>query len=333
MKTIVGESKVITYGGYKDVKDLLRGDKVYTVKGQFSTVSRVEKVEVSEPVFNVFMNGNFFATPVLGSSSSLVLNRFGRDAGRSPENFSWTQIRDISSRTMGVYPVGVFANNPSEMDINLIKFLSYFVFRGFIDKSKNKVVIHLDGIEVLEKDIRDSLFSSYGLKMDKYTYSGETFLSVNDGSILDKCLIFGCRSKDKVIPEEFMSSLNREGLLSFVDIFFKTSTINKGLFFKPSGSLELFLCVQRLLMKLNCFSNIYLCHSKDGEFNYYAITVGRKEYDRISKDLSGCWFKDSTHAYIRIDNVERASGDYTFYDVEVEGSDPSIYMNVLGIKL
>lgn len=333
MRTLVGESKVITYGGYKDVKDLVLGDKVYTVKGQFSLVNRIEKTDCSDQVFNVFMNGCFYGIPVTGNTLSLVLDRSGKEIGRSPDNFSWTPIKNISSRTMGVYPVGGFTNNPREMDLNLIKFLSYYVFRGFTDKSKNKVVIHLDGLEALEKDIRDSLFNSYGLKMDKYTYSGETFLSVNDGSILEKCLVFGSRSKEKVIPEDFIVSLNQEGLVTFIDIFFKTSTINKGLFFKPSGSVELFLTIQRLLMKLNCFSNIYLCNSRDGEFHYYAITVGRKEYDRIFKGLSGCWFKDNSHAYIRIDKVERDSGSHTFYNVDVEGSDPSVYLNVLGVKL
>jgi hypothetical protein len=67
----------------------------------------------------------------------------------------------------------------------------------------------------------------------------------------------------------------------------------------------MFMGYQRILFRLNCFSNLYTCDSRDGKFSYYAILINQKEFERIGKSEKDIWFRNFHNAFFKIDTVEK----------------------------
>jgi hypothetical protein len=310
---------VITDMGYKKVENIAGGrDRVLSLGGKYNDVGWVYK----EPVENVelrslTLNGMF--VPIVLDYNRKIRAMIGKDINRRGSKPEWMNVSEIDAGDFVVFDVD---RHRPEMEMTfgvrdayMAEFLGYYVCNGFIDYRKNKVIIHLGRDRDLDKSIIKCAEMAFDMKIEPYTFDQEFFISVESEEAMRICEQFGRKNNEKKIPESVLSS-DDLFLKEFMRSFFKLNqSKGKKEYFKASSSMDLLKGYQRILFRLNAFSNIYECRSKDGGFKYYALTLNSKEAERAGTDVKETWFKEDGLIYLRVEskkNIMFTGNTYEF---------------------
>jgi hypothetical protein len=306
MNFVVEGQLIVTDKGYKPVENILVGDKVLTHKGNYQDVVKITSRDFTGDIISLKINGCFI--PIKISLNQLVYSFRGKKEERNKGLFSWVEASELSSWDMLVCSCD--SDNGLKFTLDkYIDFLGNYMIFGFID-SKGVLTFNTENKSDISKSIINSI-TRLNLSYSINDFRGISHISVNLSSnqeLFNLCESFGSKG-DRCVPEYLINmdiSLVRRFIMPFL---LSNRDKNTLMFFRASSSLNLFLGYQRMLIRLNSFSNVYSCRSRQDEFEYFVLSLNKKELSRVGKSSSDVWFRNFHNAFFRID--ERKIQPYT----------------------
>jgi hypothetical protein len=309
---------IITNRGYIPIEKLRVGDSVYTGSGEYRRVKATMTRRVRANVCDIRVNGTFSSVSV--TEDVPVMSYRGRKENRGWDKVQYMQAGDLHVGDMAVFPLDREVEGVGLKDLDLAVFLGYYSIIGFADRSKEKVVFHVDSARDVADELEESCQRIFKVPMERYSYSGEDFISVNDPKVFEFCCKFGERNNSKELPMSVLSSGDLF-LSAFMRPFFVLNGSRDKTFFLASGSFKLFMGFQRLLLRRGIFSNVYKCDSRDGKFSYYALVINEIEMNKVGKSVPDdmMWYANDGLAYLMVDSIERREYFGVVYALDVDG--------------
>lgn len=310
---------VITELGYLPIESVQEGTKVYTHKGNFKTVLKVNKTNYVGNALSIRVNGYYL--PVRVDKETPLYIYKGKSVQKSSKDFLWIEAENVKSGDFVVFGSDCYVDDYCEM--KYAKALGCYAIYGIPLESVDSTVVSFNtkNDREIERCIKESLtpFSS-GCASGIYDWSGNKCIYVTSRKLSALCRAFGNSKVDRAIPEKLIGS-SKEFLMKFVLPVLKSNmSRDKEIFFKTSGSYKLFMGIQRILLKLNCFTNIYKQEKIDITSNmpfvYYVINTNMREINNIGAEDS--WFKKDGYSYHKIVDIEDEEYDGYTYNLDVE---------------
>lgn len=313
---------IITNNGYIDIDKIKKGNLVYTHMGRYKEVTEIMQREYSGKIYSIKINGMQEELKITEEHPVFICKNRRRDN----REYLWIAAKDLHVGDNIVHNLGKFEDDRDYYDIKLAEFLGNFLLFGIVD-SHNRIIFNTENNPKVEKSILDCA-EKLGLDFKEYIFNNIKYLSSCNNRYLKYihiCKKFDIR--DRCIPEEIINS-SIAFLKEFVKpLIYGNKNKNETMFFRANNPCKVFFGYQRILLKLNCFSNIYKCISKDTSFSYYVLSINQKELDRIGIDKTSVWFKDNNHVFLKIDKITIGEFTGTVYNLEV--SNDNSYCNHL----
>lgn len=321
---IINGSYIITDKGYKEIGDINIGDLVYTHMGRFRKVTKVAKKRYKGNVLSIKVNGVYLPTKV--TEDTPIYTYTGDKSSRNLDTFSWIPAKDLNLSNMIVFSCGETSEDYTET--KYADFLGIFMLRGFID-SKNRINLNTENKEEIIYAIQKTL-NTLNIEYSEFNFNNIKYFVISNPKLLKLCENFGSKC-DRFIPESIINS-SITFLKEFIKHFIISNKDKRGtMYFRATSSLTLLLGYQRILIRLNGFSNVYKCLSRNKDFDYFVISLNKSELFRVGKSSSNVWFRNYHNAFLRVDEISTELYNGEVYMLEVE-EDNSYNNHLITVK-
>jgi intein/homing endonuclease len=294
---LISGQPIITEKGYVNIEDISIGDNVYTHMGRFRKVTKTTSKYYKGKIISIRING--YHIPIRIAEKHPIYVFRGGKKERNMGKFEWVEAKDIKLNDKIIYCCGEERYEPYEY--NLAGIIGLYMIFGYIDSS-DRIVIDTEN----KKDVIESIeycTKELDITTEEFFFNNTKYIMLKDTTCLvELCREFGPKGT-RFIPEKLINSsipFLREFIKPFI---LSNKDRNLEMFFRASSSLDMFLGYQRILLRLNSFSNTYKCDSRNKEFFYYVMSLNRTELERVGKKEKDLWFRNFHHAFFRVDEV------------------------------
>jgi hypothetical protein len=293
----VGQS-IITSEGYKNIENIAVGDLVLNYKAEFDRVVDTSYVEYTGDVYSVQVNGYYKPLQTIDTHQFYVCR--GGKVDRNEGHYLWVPAKELILGDKLVFCCDSATKSKDPYPLEVAGLLGSFVVFGYID-SKNRVTFNTENKQEVYNYIK-SCTEKLNIALEEFVFNGSVFLTLADSSYIALCRVFGGKG-DRLIPESIVNA-SIPFLREFVHAFMLSNKEkHKSMFFRATSAVSVLYGFQRILYRLNSFSNVYKCESKNGFFDYYALVMNSKEMGRVGISGKDIWFRNFHHAFLRLDDI------------------------------
>jgi hypothetical protein len=308
---LVKGQNVITIFGYKPIETVSVGTLVYTHKGNFKRVIKTENQSYNGKIYKIKINGVYL--PIILSEEQPLYVFRGESGFRNKDLFDWISAKDVRVGDKVVFACGEGKDDYTER--KKAEFIGNFMIYGYMD-NENRITFNTEN----RNNVIESLTNCgkrLDIKLEEFVFDGVTYMFTTDTTFSDLFSSFGSRGS-RYIPEGIINS-SIPFLKEFIKPFILSNKEkNTDMFFRATSALKMLLGYQRILLRLNSFSNIYKCVGKNKDFEYLAMTLTSTELQRIGKKDNSLWFRNFHNAFLKIESIELLNYSGTIYHLLVE---------------
>jgi hypothetical protein len=311
---------IITSKGYINIENISLGDMAYTHMGRYKKVINTSIESYEGNIYSIRVNG--FQEVLRITEDTLVYVCTKRRNVNPDDNLEWIPAKKLHEGDTVIHNLGTLSEDPN--DISLAEFICNFLLFGIVDR-KGRITLNTENNTEVEKSMLHCA-DMLDLKFDDYLFNNIKYLSTDDKTYINLCKNLGPRGI-RIIPEEIINS-SPEFLKEFIKpLIYGNKNKIANMYFRAASSVNLFMGFQRILLKLNCFSNLYKCNSRSKDFTYLALTMNQAELERLGKMNPDAWFRNNNKIFLKVDEILIEPYIGTICSIEVE--DDNSYCNHL----
>lgn len=331
------DTLIKTIKGYKKIKDVQKGEFVFTHKGNYKEVLNNFKNKLDDrAIYKVKTSNNlgFFVT----KGHKLYVSKFSRWFGISGEKTEWTEVQDITARpTDRIYlKVPIDKRTSHFEDINKAYLAGWYVAEGHCNKTQQQVALALankdpiETIQIAAKLVFNKEFVSYPCT----NFENYRSWYLNSKKAKEYFKLFGTHSTKKRVIDDIKFGSN-DVKYSFLNAYF----LGDGHYYPEKNEisitsvcLELLADVSDMLLSLDIGCQIKLQSDKKTgvilgrnvnlhtaynlQISGTNLDLFRKQYKKSRNSIS---FVKDGYFYSRIKSIEQVNYNKQYvYDIEVK---------------